>query len=334
MKQLTEGRVKVPEALRVLYAPIREELERVEEVLRDQLRSDYPFVDRLARHGFRLGGKRLRPALVLLSAKASGSLNSEHLVLAAAVEMIHTATLIHDDVLDEATIRRHLDTVNARWDNEASILLGDYLFARSICMVSALDGSFACRAISEATQTMCEGELRQVETRGNYALSEENYLDIIADKTASLIACCCRLGAHYADAEPEICETMARFGHHLGIAFQIADDLLDLLGDEETAGKSLGTDVLKQKLTLPLIRLLNQADDQERTELIDRLSSSGNHHGELLRSWFGRTDALAYSRDKAIWHTQKAGDELDTLPPTPVCDVLKGLTQFVVTRDQ
>lgn len=334
MKQTVNVPQAVPDVLQALYAPVRDELDEVEEVLRKELRSDYPFVDRLARHGFRLGGKRLRPALVLLSAKACGSLKPEHIVLAAAVELIHTATLIHDDVLDEAAIRRHLDTVNARWDNEASILLGDYLFSRSICMAAALEGPFACRMIGEAAQTMCEGELRQVETRGNYALSEEDYLDIIGDKTAALIACCCRLGAHYADAEPDICQTMARFGNYLGIAFQITDDLLDVLGDEETAGKSLGTDIVKQKPTLPLIRLLNQADDQERAELVDRLSSGGNHHAELLRSWFDRTDALAYARDKAVWYTRKAADELDNLPPTPVRDVIKGLTDFVVTRDQ
>jgi len=167
MKQLTTDCARVPQALDALYAPIRKELDKVEDLLQEELRSDYPFVDRLAKHGFRLGGKRIRPALVLLSAKATGELRREHLVLAAAVEMIHTATLIHDDVLDEATLRRHLDTVNARWDNETSILLGDYLFTRAICMASAVDGSFACRTIGEATQTMCEGELRQMANRSD-----------------------------------------------------------------------------------------------------------------------------------------------------------------------
>ena len=334
MKQTVKVPQVVPDALKTLYAPVREELDQVEEVLRKELRSDYPFVDRLARHGFRLGGKRLRPALVLLSAKACGNLKHEHVVLAAAVEMIHTATLVHDDVLDEAVLRRHLDTVNARWDNEASILLGDYLFSRAVCMSAALDDPFACRAIGEAAQTMCEGELRQVDTRGNYDLSEEDYLDIISNKTAALIACCCRLGAHYADADAEAVETMTRFGQNLGIAFQIADDLLDVLGDEKTAGKSLGTDVVKQKPTLPLIRLLNKADEKDRAELIDRLSGEGNHRTELLQSWFDRTDALAYARDKAVSFTQMAVDELDSLPPTPVRDVIKGLTRFVVNREQ
>ncbi len=334
MKQLSGDWPSVPQTLRTLYAPISEELDRVEEVLRDELRSDYPFVDRLARHGFRLGGKRMRPALVLLSAKASGTLAAEHLVLAAAVELIHTATLIHDDVLDEAAIRRHVDTVNARWDNETSILLGDYLFARAMRMVSSLDGTFACRAISEATQTMCEGELRQIASRGDYDLSEEGYLEIIASKTAALTACCCRIGAHYAGASPEACETLTRFGRHLGVAFQISDDLLDVLGDEATVGKSLGTDLVKQKSTLPLIRLLGEANESDRAEVMAVLSSSGNHHQEALRPWLERSGAIAYARNQALQYTRLAAETLGGLPPTPGRDVLRGLADFVVTRRQ
>ncbi len=334
MKQLVEQRAEAPEALRRLYAPVRDELDNVEEILRDELRSDHPFVDRLVKHGFRLGGKRLRPALVLFSGKACGTLKPEHLKLAAAVEMIHTATLVHDDVLDEATLRRHLDTVNARWDNEASVLLGDYLFARAVRIVSSLDDPFASRAIGETAQTMCEGELRQVARRGDYDLAEEDYFDIIASKTAVLTACCCRLGSHYAGAGQDVCEAMARFGHHLGIAFQIADDLLDLLGDEATAGKSLGTDLLKQKATLPLIRLFSQASERDRAEVLAILSRSGNHRRDALRPWLEGSDAIDYARRKAWWYAQRAGEQLDALPPGEVCDVLRQLSEFVVTRRQ
>ncbi len=334
MDPVAEYRARVPRGLRTLYAPVREELDRVEEILRAELCSTHAFVDRLARHGFRLGGKRLRPALVLLSAKASGSLRPEHPVLAAMVEIIHTATLIHDDVLDEATLRRHLDTVNARWDNEASILLGDYLFTRSIRLASSLDDPFACRAISQAAQTMCEGELRQIESRGNYDLSEQDYLEIIANKTAALTACCCRLGSHYAGAEPGTCRMLTRFGRYLGVAFQITDDLLDVVGDEATAGKSLGTDLTKQKPTLPLIRLLHRASGGDRAELLEILSSSGNHRHEALRPWFERSDAISYARDKALWYRGLAAEELDELPRGEVRDALKGLTDFVVTRKQ
>jgi len=334
MKQLTTDLERIPQALDALYAPIRKELDEVEDLLQEELRSDYPFVDRLARHGFRLGGKRMRPALVLLSAKATGELKREHLVLAAVVELIHTATLIHDDVLDEATLRRHLDTVNARWDNETSILLGDYLFTRSICMASAVDGSFACRTIGQATQTMCQGELRQMASRGNFDLTEEEYLDIVADKTAALTACCCRLGAHYAGAAPQTRDAMTRFGRYLGIAFQIADDVLDFTGEERATGKSLGTDLAKQKPTLPLLRLLSQASEHEKAQILAVLACSGNHHREALRPWLERFSAFSYARDKAIVYTQRAVDELKPLPATPVRDILTRLTDFVVTRKQ
>jgi octaprenyl-diphosphate synthase len=334
MTQPVEQMPRTPPGLRQLYAPIQEDLDRVEDMIRGELRSDQPFVDGLVRHGIRLGGKRLRPALLLLSAQATGRVRQEHLVLAAAVELIHTATLIHDDVLDEATVRRHVDTVNARWDNETSVLLGDYLFTRSLCLASSVDDAFACRAIGEASRQMCEGELRQVASRGNYALSEEEYFAIISGKTAALIACCCRLGAHYAGADPTAIEALSHFGTQLGTAFQIVDDLLDVLGDEATVGKSLGTDLLKQKSTLPVIRLLNQAVPRERAELLKVLSSSDNHRREALRPWWDRCDAVAYTRETALSYTRRADAQLDSLPESPARQCLRGLTEFVVSRQQ
>lgn len=326
--------IRLPENLRALYAPVTRNLDKVEDLLRQELSSQNPFVDQLVKHGFRLGGKRLRPALVLLSAEACGGIRPEHLTLAAMVELIHTATLVHDDVLDEATIRRHLDTVNARWDNEASILLGDYLFARAMCLASSLDDVYACRIISESARNMCEGELRQIQGRGDYDLTESDYYEIIAGKTAALTACCCRLGAHYAGAEPNVCEALAQYGHDLGMAFQIADDVLDLSGDESVVGKSLGTDIMKQKATLPLIHLLESVDAKNRQELVSVLSRSGNHHQDALRPWFEQYEAISYARQKARWFTQRAEGELASLPTTVANDCLRGLTEFVVDRQQ
>ncbi len=334
MDQLAKDRASTSDRLRTLYAPIREELAEAEEVLRGHLRSEHAFVDRLAQHGFRLGGKRLRPALVLLSGKAAGELQPMHPVLAAAVEMIHTATLIHDDVLDEATIRRHLDTVNARWNNETSILLGDFLFAQAICMVNALDDPYASRVIGEAAKAVCEGELRQVGTRGNYELTEAEYFDIIAHKTAALTAVCCQVGAHYAGASDSTVEALATFGRELGIAFQIADDLLDVLGDEATAGKSLGTDLIKQKPTLPVIYLLSQLEDNARAEVLAILDNQTNHHREALQPWFSRFGAIEYAREKAIEHTQAAVQQLDGLPNSQLRESLTGLTDFVINRNK
>jgi len=334
MDQTGQQRVTVPDSLRALYAPIAPQLAKAEDLLRRDLSSNDPFVDQLVKHGFRLGGKRLRPALVLLTAQACGGVRPQHITVAAMAELIHTATLIHDDVLDEATIRRHLDTINARWDNEASILLGDYLFARAICMAASLDDVYACRVIGESTRNMCEGELKQVNSRGNYDLSEDVYYEIIAGKTAALTSCSCRLGAHYAGAESSVCDAMSQYGHDLGMAFQIADDVLDLSGNEAVVGKSLGTDLVKQKATLPLIHLLGIVKADERTKLLSLLSCSDNHHRDALQPWFERYGAIEYAKEKAVWFTKRASDALAVLSPSPALDSLRGLTEFVIARQQ
>jgi len=332
MNEAVEDRGNTPQTLPALYAPIQGQLHQVEEVFREVLRSRYPFVDDLVKYGFRLGGKRLRPALVLLSGLACGNLGAEHILLAATVEMIHTATLIHDDVLDEATMRRHIDTVNARWDNETSVLLGDYLFARALCLASSLDDVFASRELHNASREMCEGELRQVGSRGDYNLTEEQYYDIVRGKTAALTASCCRLGSHFSGANSQVEEALAQFGLYLGVAFQIADDLLDVLGDEAMVGKSLGTDLLKQKSTLPIIRLLEQAAPDVRSRLISRLNTSDNHHREFLRPYMDTSDSIAYAREKAIVFSQRAVQQLDVLLPSAARDSLTGLAKFVVSR--
>jgi len=334
MDQLATPHPTVPAALRALYAPASRELNEVENLLRRELSNGDPLVDRLVKHGFRLGGKRLRPALVLLSALSQGAIRPEHVRLGAMVELLHTASLVHDDVLDEATLRRHLDTINARWDNEASVLLGDYLFARAICLAASLGDAFACRVIGDSARNMCEGELKQIVGRGNYEMTEADYLEIIAGKTAALTACCCQLGAHYAGAAPEVCDALTRYGHALGVAFQIADDVLDLVGDEATVGKSLGTDLEKQKATLPLIRLLETVEPAERVELKTLLSRSGNHHLEALRPWLEGRGALAYAREKARGFARRAAEHLSALPDSPARDSLLGLTEFVVARHQ
>jgi octaprenyl-diphosphate synthase len=320
--------------LAALYGPVQAEMVEVEEMLRRELRSDDPFVDELAKYGFRISGKRLRPALVLLAAKSVGRATRDHIVLATVLEMIHTATLVHDDVLDEAAMRRHLDTVNARWSNEASVLLGDYLFTHSFYLASTLETTYACRTIGRATNIVCDGELRQVHHRGNLGLTEAEYLQIIEAKTAELTSCCCQLGAHYAGATPEQEDRLSSFGRNLGIAFQIADDLLDLEGDEHVAGKSLGTDLEKRKATLPLIRALDQADLVEREEISSLILAEGGNHRTELRAWLDRFEALDYARRKARYYADQAQADLSVFPESESIDTLRGLTEFVVNRRQ
>ncbi len=334
MSQTIEKRDPAPQELRSLYAVVRNELGQVDELLRRELTSEYPFVDELAQHGFRLGGKRLRPALVLLSGKLCGRITDAHLKLAAAVEMVHTATLVHDDVLDEAALRRHLDTVNARWDNETSILLGDYLFAKALCLAASVESSYAVRSLIEASRRVCEGELRQVGACGDYDLAEAEYLEIIDGKTAALCACCCEIGAYYAGASEEDTAALTRFGGKLGIAFQIVDDVLDVLGDEKTAGKSLGTDLVKQKPTLPLIRLLGQSSPDQRAEMIEVLSSTTDHHREALWPWLKNSDAIEYAKRKATHFIEEASAELANWPDAPSKESLVGIARFVIDRRQ
>jgi octaprenyl-diphosphate synthase len=268
----------------------------------------------------------------MLSAKAAGRVTQEHIVLAAVVEMIHTATLIHDDVLDEATLRRYRRTVNAQWNNETSVLLGDYLFTHAFYLASTLDTTFACRTIGRSTNIVCEGELRQIDSRGRLHLSEDEYLGIIEGKTAELCSCCCLLGAHYAGASTAVVSALARFGRDLGIAFQITDDLLDLLGSEATTGKTLGTDFSQQKMTLPLIRLLTVAPRVERAAIESLLSSPAEDSRAELRDWLDRYDALDYARQQARFFADRASGELAILSDSPSADVLRQLAQFVVAR--
>ncbi|HEX3725965.1 MAG TPA: polyprenyl synthetase family protein [Pirellulales bacterium] len=315
-----------------LYGPVAAELAAAEALLSDELRSADAFIDSLVKHAFRLGGKRLRPALLLLAAQATGDVAEAHIVLAAVVEMIHTATLVHDDVLDEARLRRHRETINARNDNEASVLVGDYLFTHAFFLASSLETTFACQEIGRATNIVCAGELRQIHSRGNFALSEAEYIEIISAKTAELCACCCRLGAHYAGATPELEESLESFGRNLGIAFQIADDALDLVGDERSMGKSLGTDLEKQKPTLPLIRLLAKSLPEERRELVALLSAPREKSRPQVDLLLQGSDALRYASDKARSYARAARADLDALAPSPAREVLMTLTELVVDR--
>jgi octaprenyl-diphosphate synthase len=320
-------------ALGRLFAPIAADLAAVDARLEQELRHSDPFIDELAQHSFRIGGKRLRPALLLLVAQAVGKIGDEHRTLAAVVEMVHTATLVHDDVLDDAEVRRHLDTVNARWNNQTSVLLGDYLFTHAFYLASTLDTTFGCRAIGEATNTVCEGELRQTASSGNFWLTRDEYLAIIEAKTAELCACCCRLGAHYAGGDSRTVEALTSFGRKLGMAFQIVDDLLDLEGEEQTTGKSLGTDLAHRKMTLPLILLRDQLEKQERSRLQGLYEESDPSHGRLLLEWLDDAGALQQARQTAEDFAEQAANELVGLKDSDAKRVLAELARFVVARN-
>jgi len=333
VSQLVNGNETLPVELKTLYGPVATEIEQSEAVLRRELTSEYVLVDEMVRYGSWLGGKRLRPALLLLAAKAVGTVNDDHLTLAAIVEMIHTATLIHDDVLDEAQLRRHLETCNARWDNEASILLGDFLFTHAFYLASTLESTFACGTIGKATNTVCEGELRQIRSCHNYELEEAEYVDIIDAKTAALCCCACRLGAHYAGAADEVVNSLADYGRNLGIAFQIIDDLLDVIGNEAEMGKSLGTDLGQQKPTLPLIHVLSHLPEAHRVGVLAAIEDPLGGLG-VLSPWMERLGTYEYVRARARWFADQAIAQIACLEENESLRILRQLPEFVLERSR
>jgi len=316
-----------------LFAPIADDLEAAEKILHETIESPEPGVDRLVHHLSHYRGKRLRPALLLLTARACGKMTAAHPVLAAVVEMVHTATLVHDDVLDSADVRRHVQTVNARWGNQASILLGDYLFTHAFHLSASLDDVRACRIIGETTNCVCAGELHQVCERGNLDLSEAAYFNIIDGKTAELTACACRLGALYADSREDVVEHLAAYGRYLGLAFQIADDLLDLVGEERVAGKSLGTDLDQKKMTLPLIHFFANAEPARKQRVRQLLAAPNPGVRGLLRPEFEATGSLTYARERALEYSAAAIAELGCLPSSEYRSILEFMADRAVRRD-
>jgi octaprenyl-diphosphate synthase len=313
-------------------ARIAPELAEVERILAAEMSSALPPVQKLVEHCSRLRGKRLRPILVLLSARACGGIRPEHKKLAAVIEMIHTATLVHDDILDDAVTRRHSPTVSAAWGNERAVLMGDYLFARAYHLAATLDSTLACRWIGAATTLVCEGEIQQVENRGNLDLTEAGYLQIVRGKTAELTAVACRLGAHYAGAKVAETDVLEHFGRDLGVAFQIADDVLDLWGEEWVTGKSLGTDLAKQKLTLPVIHYLNTADPAARERMRSELRRHEAHARESIRDELEAHGALDYAWYKAHEFAASAREALCGIPPSLDREALSLLAGAVVKR--
>jgi len=318
--------------LAVIYAPITAELEEAERIFAAELGSRFTFVQQLVDHSADFRGKRLRPALLLLSGQACGSLVPAHPVLAAVVEMIHTATLVHDDILDEAVIRRHAATINAEWGTEAAVLLGDYLFTHAFHLAASLESTRACRWIGRATNLVCEGEMQQVHNRGNLDLDEDAYFAIIRGKTAELTAVACRLGATYAGAPEATVQALESYGRNLGVAFQIADDVLDIWGDERSMGKSLGTDLEKQKLTLPLIRLLTVAPPETADRIRALLAEARPESRRALRGDLEQSGALDYAWDRARESAALALAQLDGLHESHAKSILRSLGHYVVRR--
>jgi octaprenyl-diphosphate synthase len=320
------------EVMRRLSVPVADALLKVERHLADELRSPHEDLAPVLQHGTQLGGKRLRPALVLLTGAAVGPLTNDHVVLGTVVEMVHTATLIHDDVLDDAETRRHVATINSQWDSHTSILVGDYLFAQSFRLAATLSSTRACQMVGEAARLVCEGELRQVLARDMLNISEQDYFAMIRGKTAELCRVACELGAIYSGGTQTIVDAMGRYGDALGIAFQVADDFLDLWGDDRTVGKTLGTDIGQGKMTLPLIRLRNTLPKSQWDRISNILSGPAADRLDAVMPILQKSDARSYTRRIAESFKQQAINSLDSLPDSGAKQSLVELASFCVER--
>jgi len=320
-------------AISSLYEPIAADLDKACRIFDDELFSDLPVVNELCSHIRQYRGKMLRPALLLLSARACGKVTEQHGILAAVVELVHMATLVHDDVLDEADVRRRSPTVCRRAGNEAAVLLGDYLISHAFHLCSSLDSQYASSLIGQTTNTVCEGELQQVHHRGDYDLTQAQYIEIVTRKTASFTGVCCCLGAHYAGADPHLVETLEQYGLNVGIAFQITDDVLDIVGDEKRAGKTLGRDLEKHKLTLPLIHCFTSAQSEERLQLRTLLDAEQQDRS-AMHDLLIRTGSISFTRHTAQCYIASATALLSVLPPSDARDALQRLAGLIIDREQ
>lgn len=316
-----------------IFDSIQGLMDDVEVRFKKELQPKSNYLAELVIHISKYKGKRLRPALVLLAGKCVGETGPQHIDLAVVVEMVHTATLVHDDIIDEAAMRRHVESVNSKWGREVSILFGDYLFSRGFTILSALDSQVATLLLSQTVNIMSEGELIQLQRRYDIGLSESDYFDIIERKTASLCAASCRLGAVFAGANRKVADMLSNYGLKIGIAFQIVDDCLDVMGSEDEIGKSLNTDIQKGKLTLPLIRLVNKlpSNKLEKTkELIFQHTAKESKNSIL--DLLTEHDAVEYAFNTAKKIVREAQEEIAPLPDSQYKTALIELADYIVSR--
>ena len=307
-------------------------MQAVDRVIRDQLHSDVVLIRQVAEYIIGGGGKRLRPALVLLSAGALGYSGTAHHALAAVVEFIHTATLLHDDVVDESALRRGQPTANTLFGNAASVLVGDFVYSRAFQMMVNVGDMRVLQVLADATNIIAEGEVLQLMNCRNADIEEEGYLQVIRYKTAKLFEAAGRLGAILAGAAPEVEQAMAAYGSHLGTAFQLIDDALDYSGEVGVIGKNIGDDLAEGKSTLPLIYVMRNGTAEEAALVRRAVSSGGLAELEGVLVAIRRSGALDYTRRQAEVEAEAARAALAVIPATQYRDSLIQLTSFAVTR--
>jgi octaprenyl-diphosphate synthase len=317
-------------------ALLRSDMEKVEGKFREHLESEVPLIRKVGEYVLSSGGKRVRPLLLLLTARMTGYQGDQHIDLASVVEFIHTATLLHDDVVDAASLRRGNASANTVWGNEASVLVGDFLFAKSFSVMVGSGNLRVMQILSDATTKMAEGEVLQLISTCDIDLAEERYMTVIRTKTAVLIAAACQCGGFLGKATPEQDEALRAFGMDLGVAFQLMDDALDYVAVEIDFGKAHCHDLAEGKVTLPLIQLLRLCSEAERQTIAAIVEGEELTDADLaiIMELISRYRTIEYTRQRATELVNQAKTFLAVFPPSPAKEALQELADFVVQRNR
>ena len=322
-------RIEPGDSWKAIIGPVEPFIEAVHQGLTRQVEAFDPQITPYADYALNGQGKHLRPALVALTAHALGREDDAQVTVAVIIEMVHLATLVHDDVMDEAEIRRGRLTLAANWGNDIAVLFGDCLFARALSLAASFPTPDICRAVAAATNTVCSGEILQTQHRGNFELTREQYFKVLEMKTAELFALSCDLSAFVSGARPEVRRTVRQFGLAFGTAYQIYDDCVDLFGSEAAAGKSLGTDLTKGKLTLPVLLLRERAQGADRTRLRELVQNWQPGSMKAMARLLAKYETLGASTECVRNYLEQARFYLSALPASAGRTGLHGLTEYL-----
>jgi octaprenyl-diphosphate synthase len=322
-----------------IFEPIRDDLEQVEREFRRHVQSQVDLIPKIGDYIQKSGGKRIRPAVLLMASRLSGYEGDRAILYASVVEFIHTATLVHDDIIDDADLRRGRLAVHSRWGNDITVLLGDYLYIKSMALALTQDTLEVIRLLCDVTLRMIEGELYQLTKNGEIGISEEEHFDIIRRKTAYLFGGCAQIGGLLGRVSPEQVRALQEYGFNLGIAFQLVDDLLDFTGDATALGKPIGGDLREGKVTLPIIYMLqrsngasSRAEELVRDVIRDR-AVTPERWGEITRL-LAEHRATDYAYHRAVEYASAAKKHLFAFPPSPQRDALLALPDYLLSRDR
>jgi len=329
----TQTAPKLAMDLDAIHGLMANDMQAVDRMIHERLKSKVSLINQLAFYIVNGGGKRMRPLLVLLSARSLGYEGVDHINLSTVIEFIHTATLLHDDVVDASELRRGQETANAVWGNEASVLVGDFLYSRAFEMMVEVGNPRVMDIMAQTTNTIAEGEVMQLLNSNDADTSEEKYLEVIRCKTAKLFEAAARLGAVVSDSTPEVEQALSAYGAHIGSAFQLIDDVLDYSASADQMGKNIGDDLAEGRPTLPLIHAMRVGTPHEAALIRHAIEKGGRENIEAVMQAVESTDALTYTARAAQREAQLASRSLAQIPSSPYRDALYALAEFSVKRD-